>query len=205
MAFGLAGIVPVLLAGRSASRWTWALLVGVVIVHSTLYIAYVDLLPTGLWRYRNVHYFKPLIPALALLALSWLRQMLFGQRLVPSLSLAFVLAMLSLRIMPQSAAGRPARLAVFAGIDGRDLYFSELPALRDAHGVLRNIVSMRLIPLPQGLGAMALRREFDGPTGWAPGAAPPGVPENAAPALFAERVTVGWPCFLPPYPCRRPR
>ncbi len=46
-----------------------------IVVHIVLYAAYVDLLPTGIWRYYNIHYFKWCFPFLMLFALYGLKRL----------------------------------------------------------------------------------------------------------------------------------
>jgi len=201
MVLGLAGIVPALRAAAPPARWVLGLLALVLLAQAALYICYIDLLPPGLWYYRNVHYFKPLVPGMALLALLWLRQLLYGPRRPAILALAVVLAVLAVRIEPEPATpGDRARLAYFPGRDVGEVYLVPALALRDVRGVLPNIANMRLVRLPDGIRAIALRRLFEGTPTWVPGAAPPGLPPGLPPRLYAERVTIGWPGFLPPYP-----
>jgi len=203
---GLAGIVSALTASRPPARWALALLVVAMAAQAFLYIAYIDLLPSGLWLYHAVHYFKWMVPGFALLAVLWVRQLIMGRRLVAVLALVGLLVILSVRIVPERETnGGQSRLAYFPGliVSWPDGYLAPALALQDAAGSLPNITAMRLVPLPDGLRAVALRRKFEPPIAWAAGAAPTGAQQAAAPYFYYEHVTIGWPCILPPYPCKR--
>jgi hypothetical protein len=43
------------------------IVLAVIVLQLALYLPYADLLPTGVWRYQNIHYFKWLLPYLVLL------------------------------------------------------------------------------------------------------------------------------------------
>ena len=82
-----------------------------LVIHSVLYLSYVDLLPTGFWRYLNVHYWTWAFPGFALLAVLLLRDLLSARfRLPAAAALAAVILLLCVRIVrcrrapaPQSA------------------------------------------------------------------------------------------------------
>ncbi|WP_321854827.1 hypothetical protein [Paraburkholderia tropica] len=62
----IVGIAVVLVRGDKLLR----VLALAILLHFALYAPYGDLLPEGMWRFHNVHYFKWAVPYLALLA--WL-------------------------------------------------------------------------------------------------------------------------------------
>jgi hypothetical protein len=72
----LAGFVWVLLRGDALLRVA-ALAIGLLFA---LYMPYNDLLPNGLWRHLNIHYFKWAFPFLALFAWLLVKQVLEGWR-----------------------------------------------------------------------------------------------------------------------------
>ncbi len=72
----LAGFVWALLRGDALLRIA-ALAIGLLFA---LYMPYNELLPTGLWRYNNIHYFKWTFPFLALFAWLLVKQVLEGWR-----------------------------------------------------------------------------------------------------------------------------
>src|SRR5207244_3818861 len=73
----LAGLVWALMRGDGPLR-SVALAIVLLFV---LYLPYGDLLPNGLWRYLNIHYFKWTFPFLALFAVLLVRQALASWRL----------------------------------------------------------------------------------------------------------------------------
>lgn len=80
------------------------------------------------------------------------------------------------------------------------------PAIRDAKGLLRSVYEMRAIGFPSGdrVRLIELKRDLVGDVGWEPGHGLP-VP-GGAPwpiARWSEHVTLGYPCWAPPYPCKR--
>ena len=56
--------LPFALAAGAAMR----LMLLAILGQLAMYVAYVDLLPTGLWRYGNIHYWKWMLPGLGLAA-----------------------------------------------------------------------------------------------------------------------------------------
>jgi hypothetical protein len=181
-----------------------AVLAGAALVHLGLYIAYVDLLPTGLWLFHNVHYFKWMGPAFALLAWIGVVQAAGSRRgwAVPGAASAAILLVLCLRVMPAPAPVQAQGEARWRGLtlpgptpNFEQSYFRTEAVLRDGVGEMRNIVDMRLYPIPQGTRLLALRRDIVPPV--------EALPEGARPV--ASRVVLGWPCWLPrrPSACRR--
>lgn len=72
----LALVVPAALYGVLRGPAMIRLLITVAVAQLLLYLPYSNLLPTGLWRYHNIHYFKWLIPYAALLILWWAKHFL---------------------------------------------------------------------------------------------------------------------------------
>ncbi|HZV08262.1 MAG TPA: hypothetical protein VFF94_00835, partial [Novosphingobium sp.] len=188
------------------------------LAYSAVMLAYIDLLPAGLWRFNNIHYFKWIFLLLALFCWTFLRDLKHHPRL--SLA-AFLCVMLpaALRLEPVPATtGEPARLAVFpAGVtEFADTYFSDI-VLEDNAG--HQVSSFDFHPVPDQAGlvlAEALRRDFAGNERLRPrlpadhwpveGAAIrntarlPAVPQGAI-ARYRPALALGWPCWLPPYGC----
>ena len=170
-----------------------------------LFLSYVDLLPTGLWRYQNIHYFKWTLPGFALFAYVALRELAIGDRRGRAAGcFAAALVPLSLHLTPvRATAAQPARMVQLPGeITGFDQsYFSQM-TIRDRHGIGRNIIDFRLMPDDQGLRLLALGLPFpDGPTILS--GDPRRHPGGAAPVRWRSRLALGWPCWLPPYGCDR--
>lgn len=193
IALGLAGVVPALLGGAKSR-----MLAGVLIAHGILYVSYVDLLPSGLWRFLNVHYFAWAVPGYALLAVLLLRDVVASRRsrVVAGASVVGVGLLLCVRVVPRPVAGdEPAKALDFAGPlpPFPDTYLAGRLALQDARGVLRDQTDMRAVIYPGGVRVVGLRRDMAGPVSWAPGQAPQGF-EGAAPsARWGIGLQLAWP------------
>ena len=70
--FGIIGAVQFSIFKQSGRH---ALVAAVMLAYSALYLSYVDLLPTNLWDFNVIHYFKWLFPFLALFAFLALRSL----------------------------------------------------------------------------------------------------------------------------------
>ncbi len=216
---GAAGLL--LMLARRGRRWLTALLALPAFAYTVMMLAYTDLLPSGLWRYNNIHYFKWLLPLLALFAWLWLRQC--RQRPAAALALAVVLLPACLHLRPVAAGPRePARLVLFSSppVSFQAVYFGR-SLVADRLGPQYNLLDIHLVPGRDGLiYAEALRRPFAGDEEWNVLAGiPPGRPDTGLvgdevtlpgpfprPALarFRPAPGLGWPCWLPPYLCAAP-
>jgi hypothetical protein len=200
IAFSLAGVIPALRRGRAL-----ATLVAMLTAHAVLYLSYVDLLPTGFWRFDNVHYFTWALPGYAVLAFV-LVQDIFRRggvgRLIAGASVVATALVLCVRVDPVRAApGEPAKMLEFPGLKSTfDGVYSAPLALRDGAGEIPNVFRMRVYPAADGLRAIALRRPFIGPVSWLPGHAPDG-PDEISSTAWAIGVAFGWPCWLPRSSC----
>lgn len=188
------GLSLILLPFAVARGAALAVLAAAMLAHLAFYTAYVDLLPTGLWRFLNVHYFKWMMPGFALLAWVGLVQAVRwrGGWALPAASVA-VLLVLCVRVMPGPARGEAAwrGVQVARPVPGMaESYFDMSAVHRDAAGELRNVLDMRQWPVPQGLRVLALRRDIVAP------------PEGAAEGTvgLVPRVGLGFPCWLPGRP-----
>lgn len=197
LALGLAGFLPALIRGAKDR-----MLAAVLIVHGVLYVSYLDLLPTGLWRFLNVHYFVWAIPGYALLAALLGRDLIRPGRMrrVAAASLVATAVVLCLRVVPKrlTADTQPAKAVDFAGpLPPFDrTYLARRLALRDARGVLRNAVNMRVFLYPGGVRVIGLRRDLVGPVTWLPGEAPQGFQDASPAARWAISVRLAWPRWL---------
>ncbi len=70
-ALSVPAIIYYLITGKPLLR----LVIFVILVQLLLYLPYSDLLPSGIWRYRNIHYFKWLIPYITLLIFLFIKQL----------------------------------------------------------------------------------------------------------------------------------
>ncbi len=205
MAAGFAGML--LLPGLQprAARRGLTLLTAMMLAYMALFFSYVDLLPSGLWTYKNVHYFKWMLPGFALLGVVFLRALHRAPRRAPMLALLAVVLFSAVRLVPVPAAGGEARLLQYAGKPPywSNSYFGHA-RLADAHGVFENILTMRILPDDQGLRVLSLSRPFDGRPVWLQQTGL-NIGPDQVPQAWAEHVTIGWPCWLPPYACNHLR
>ncbi len=196
LVLGIVGIVwGALRSHRSA------LLSAVLIAYCLLYLAYVDLLPTGLWRFYNVHYFLWTLPGFGLFAWIAILQLWLRDRAAWA-GFAAVLLITAIRVTPRPAGPDEAAKAVdfhaVAATQTNTTMNSALAA-RDASGVIANITQMRAFAFPTGdsVRLIGLKQDFVGPI------ALEGSTEFPT-ARWAERIGFGYPCWLPPRPCHKP-
>ena len=184
---GLVQHYPWLLIGLSG--WLWALLTGGFLLRTlalsiallfTLYLPYGDLLPNGLWRYLNVHYFKWTFAFFALFAYLLLFQIFQAWRakkawLLPTLLLLitpiFLLSVqLRLQTEPMQWSIAPAGVVQFTlpshpvdfiemqGIQGEfaHTYFGDHSLALDGK-FLKPYKDFRLLDLGAGLRLLFIR------------------------------------------------
>ncbi len=221
---GAAGLLLAL--GERALRWQVALLLLPALAYAIIMLAYIDLLPSGMWQLNNAHYFKWLLPLFALGG--WLFMLRLKSRTVAALAvLALVLLASAIRLDPVLAApGEGARMVVFrAPPEGPattffDVYFAR-SSITDARGPMRHWFDYHQVPALDGtVRAEALRRDFAGNEAWYgqardvkwpyvptvthdKGGLPGDYPQLAL-ARYRPKLAIGWPCWLPPYACARP-
>lgn len=202
MALALGGLAVAWVHGAVAR------LLGLLLVaHSLLYLSYVDLLPVGLWRFNNVHYWKWAMPGFGLMAFLLLRDLLRGRRapafpLAPLALLASV-PLLCLQLVPveTASATAPARMLSYEGpAPGFDESFFGQATMLDDGRMLRNVRDIRLIPYPGGFRVFSLRQPFVGTPAWE--VPPPGI-TAAPPRRYAAAWRLGQPCWMPRVFCSR--
>jgi hypothetical protein len=205
---GLVERMPWLLLGFAGALAAWrrggpvALLSLCLTAYCLFFLCYVDLLPTGLWRYHNVHYFKWALPGFGLLGWLLLRDLAARRRLAWG-ALAVVLLLSAIRVTPRLVGPDKPAVAVDlpdpAANEQVTTMNSDLAAV-DARGTLANIRVMRAFSFPTGVGVrlIGLRRDFIGHVDWALG--PPFAPDPQV--RWGEHVSLGYPCWLPPLVCK---
>lgn len=201
-ALALPGLAVAWAHGRAA-----ALLAVLIVVHTVLYLSYVDMLPTGLWRFFNAHYWQWAMPGLALLAFLLVRDLLCWRR-APMFPLAPVALLASVPVMLMQAeplevpAGVPAKMLAYVGppLGFDDSYPAKL-ALQDSMGEVRGLGELRAVPMVGGMRVYALRRPFgDGPAWLEP---PANWRDGLAPTRYAIRWSAGLPCWMRLAACER--
>lgn len=215
--FALAGAVVAVLALRGAARGLLLCLALSGLAYCVLLFAYVDLVPVGLWRFNNIHYFKWLFPMAGLM--TWLLVRHFDRR--AGIVLAAIVALTGLRFEAVPAApGAPAKAVAFEAPKAPwiDIYWAR-SVIADREGSQRSPLDYHQLLLPDGrVLAVAFKRDFAGDERWH-GVTPPGIdfPKSAGRldvtlpgpwprvpvARYATRLTYGYPCWLPPFPCAR--
>jgi hypothetical protein len=203
LALGFAGIVPAVMAARGGMKWLVIAMAGAILANAICYIAYTDFLPTGVWRYGNIHYLKWAYPGMALFGFVVLRELATGRRRVAGACLAGVALLGCMRLMPAPVPdGAAYRMAELGGPTGRweDSYFN-LPTLHDQLGPLPNLRAVRAVPMSGGIRVWAIRRDMAGPLAWAPEAGE-GIGQIRAQRQYRAALGFGWPCFLVPRSCR---
>ena len=212
---GLAGMAACLVAppGRG-TRLPHAVVVGAACAHVALYLCYRDLHPQGLWRYDNYHYFKWVLPVLALYAILLpvvLLERSWGALAAGGLALAVLLPWRATLALQDGAplpmqAGSVLRLKLPAFGVGDSLAVAadgSFEAIYQGQHKLRvgetrygGVGDFKTTPAPGGLLISALRPLRAGPAilQFTPSVAlVPGI----APRLARQRAMFGRPCWLP--------
>jgi hypothetical protein len=195
--FGFSGAVWALRRGGAAS-----LLAACLLAYGILFTCYVDLLPTSLWKYKNIHYFKWTFPGLGLLA--WLLLgALFRRQKFAWAVLGAVFLVSCVRVMPRPAG--PDELANVVDIPGpaateANTTMEALFTVIDDLGPVENIHVMRAYPFPAGDGVrlVGLRRDFLGEVKRGFSAGPDLSAATQPQRRWAEHIGFGYPCWLPP-------
>ena len=161
LVLGLAGIPMAL------RRAVPAVLAVALVVHEILYLSFVDLLPTGFWRYDNFHYWIFTFPGFALLGFLLLRDLLRpgAVRGAAAAALILVALLLCIHLVPASAGPDQSADALdipAAPHDFNTVYFGAL-TVTDADGTLHNIRQMRAFPFGEGIRILSLTRAIHGP------------------------------------------
>ncbi|WP_404338260.1 hypothetical protein AB2M62_04960 [Sphingomonas sp. MMS12-HWE2-04] len=210
---GAAGLALALLrlAGQQA-RLMLALLLA-ALVYTIVMLAYVDLLPSGLWRFNNVHYFKWLFPLFALGVLLLVR-LGAKRRGLALVVLAALVLPTCLRFDAVETVG-PARALRFTSpaVEWAPVYTAR-SAISDDSGSQRNYFDYhQMLSADGSVIAVALKRPFAGSVLWY-GAAPtqvahwpvgspatdvalPGRWPRAPAKRLEARLVFGMPCWLP--------
>ena len=206
IAAGFAGmlLLPGLLAGTARRGMTMLALM--MLGYMALFFSYVDLVPSGLWLYKNAHYFKWVLPGLALFGMLFLRVLLFGRRRPAILALLAVLLLSAVRLVPVPVTSPDqARMLQYATrpVGWNEAYVGH-EQLSDRDGVFDNVRTMRVLPDSQGVRVISISRPFVGVPVWRDRSDLP-VAADAVLKEWGMRIGYGWPCWLPPYPCQRLR
>ena len=199
-----AGFIPALLR-----RGPSGMLAAALLAHLVLYVSYLDLLPMGIWRFNNIHYWKWAIPGYALLGWLLLRDLVLWRRAWPSYvaagSLGAAVLLSLVRVAPVVAPpGAPAKMLEFHGpAPGFDQSYMDELILRDEHGPMANVANVRAFPVPGGMRVVALSRPIEGAVSFDPGHHLPIAVLEAEPVRYVARAQFGRPCWLSRWMCGR--
>ncbi len=205
MALGIMGMAAVPVLQPGPARDNLLLLTLLIVPYVALFLSYADLLPSGLWRYGNIHYFKWTLPGFALLGFVAARALWHGPRR-RAVAGAYAVAMLplGLHVLPvRVVGGAPAWLVQYPGPTPgfQATYFGD-SVIQDSRGIRRNILQFRAIPDSGGVRLIALQDPFAGPVAFVADD-PRKAGGSGAPVRWGASVGLGWPCWLPPYRCDR--
>ncbi len=214
----VACLVRVSMASRAAERLIHLTVATASCLHIALYLCYRDLYPEGFFRYWNYHYFKWVIPVMALYAIILVHDLMRGPRRLTRATLALAgLAVLlpwraelgRLTPMPHGKSPDPAHVLDFiSGLDSiRDVIL--VAAAGDWNEIYEGSSSLsidgrtyvdrvdyKLLPAPGGFLLVPLRPLRDGPARLTVG------PDlhldpTAAPLHGRQDIVLGLPCWLP--------
>ena len=216
---GIAGMI-LGVAGVGRRPWPNILIAAAVILSWSLYLAYRDLHPYGLWRFNNVHYFKWTLPFLAFWACDLIRRLIRPDaRLAAAgalISAAFLFTwrpefqplsegqISTKSVEQQQQVVIPADLAaldraIMIQLDGnwRDIYYTKPNTLRIGDVAFPTVGDIKLFPGPGGAMLVPLRRlPPRNITLLLP--APVSFPAGARWQAGRQSMVFGMPCFVTP-------
>ncbi len=162
--FGLAGITSLPWLAGGPARRLLVLLATMIVAYSLLFFAYVDLIPSGLWRYNNIHYFKWTFPGLALFGFLLLRRLATRPRwpVILVTAATALVCMTRLRPYPVAEADPAWMVQIAAPTPGWDAAYFATMQIRDDRGVMQSIRDFRALPDSHGWRLIGLRRPFFG-------------------------------------------
>jgi len=200
--FSVTGAIALPLIARRPIDRLLILMALLATAYALLFFSYVDLIPTGLWRYNNIHYFKWMLPACALLAWYALRALFSPQKRTMAAIMAAVFLVSCIRLLPKAnpAYTDPIWMVTLQEPtpSWAETYFGDI-ALHDAVGTERNIHEFRAIPSDHGERWIALSRPFKAPITLLPP-----LNKSAPRTNWGMKTTFRLdPCWLPPHACGR--
>lgn len=207
MLFGAAGIASGFILRRDG-RTPYALVVVLILASAIPFLAFVDLQPPGLFRFKNIHYFKWMMPFFGCAALMWLR--FLGSRHDRKVALFATVAFflpLGIRDVPVTIAeAQPARMLMFKSDISRawePRYYGQA-AVTDSIGRQENVRSYHQMPDDRGVRAIATKRLFASNVRRHDDGEPPETRDMAPYARYGEALSYGVPCWLAGAACALP-
>ena len=147
------------------------------------------------------------MPGFALLGVALLRELMAPRRRVVAVAaLVVVLVATAIHVSPHEVPADGSQPAVAIDAIGEktadeNAYFGPL-MIHDGRGTMTNINDMRVLPTPDGLRLVGLRRDIVGTVAWLPGHSPSGPLAIGQTIRYDIALGMGWPCWLPPYACK---
>ena len=173
----LAGLVWAGIKGDMILRWVML----AICILFIFYMPYGDLLPNGLWRYLNIHYFKWTFPYLALAGIllvshtwqAWRRKQnqVLPTILLVGVPLLIMSLQLSLQTMPIQAETSDTSKQISFGLNGKSIDFIDLKGISGsftdiyfgAHQLsldgthLQHVGNYRALPMAWGIRLLFIR------------------------------------------------
>ncbi len=214
IATGLAGMAACVAAPPGGSwRGAHLAVAAAAMAHGALYLCYRDLHPQGLWAWYNYHYFKWLLPVLALYTAFLLTRLLQPAALAAAAAVLLAIlpwrAQLDLSPLPAPAAAAGHRLDLPSLPIGTGLVAAASGPFDSVYSGFNNYYfgaqgerwygaagSIAAYPLPGGLLLTPLRRLVPGP-GIAMLDPSVWLDPSFAPRLASLDLVYGRPCYLP--------
>ena len=216
---GLAGcLICVVAPSRPAGRLIHLTVAVAACLHIALYLCYRDLYPEGFFRYWNYHYYKWIMPVMALYAVILTYELACGPRRVIKATLTVAVLAILLPWRPELGRITPLRTGtspdplhtldfasglhsirdvVLVAADGdREAIYGGASALSiNGHGYADR-ADYKLLPAPGGFLLVPLRPLPDGQARLTVGRGVRLDP-TAAPLHARQRLVLGLPCWLP--------
>jgi hypothetical protein len=200
LVMSFAEILLTIFLKQQDKRRLLVLLIALIVVHWTLYFAFTDLLPSGIWRFHLIHYLKWTLPALGLFAWLFVERAWREPRWYHAATPAILILLLSIRVTPERAsAGEKIEMVQYPGPKPslQETYLRDWQFYDDIGDF--GMLGARALPDEQGFRVLPQRRPIVGDLRWRDGPVDPGRPE----IRWKSRISFGYPCWLPPYPCQR--
>jgi hypothetical protein len=200
LVLSFAEMLLTILLYRHRARPEYILLITLMALYWTFYFAFTDFLPSGIWRFHLIHYLKWTLPGLGLFAWLFIARVWRDPKWHHGATVVVFVVLLSVRVVPQRAsATASAEIIQYPGpqLGLQDLYLHEWQ-FSDESGHFGSL-GARALPDSQGFRVLPQRRPIAGALTWSNGPVDPGGPT----VRWKPSVRFGYPCWLPPYPCRR--
>lgn len=198
----LCGLVTLFLTAKKREHIPFILLSVLCITYSLLFFSYTDLIPSGFWRYHNIHYFKWVFPALGIMAWYFLSILFSAQWKIAATTMAALFLVTCIRLLPAERKPEDRGIMMVQVPETppgwNETYFRDF-SIRDQIGLQKHINDFRSVPDQTGERWIALHRPLAGPV-------TPALPHDTISQPYRYwgiKVTFRPdPCWLPPHACK---